>query len=533
MDNPPLRLGNYEPLLELASGGMATVFVARRLGAAGFEHICVIKRVHRYLLNNREFYDMFRDEARVASLVRHPNVVPVVDVVEEGGELFLVMDYIEGSALATLRKAANDAGKKLAPAIVSRVVCDALAGLHAAHEVVDVRGVKLDVVHRDVSPQNVLIGVDGSSRIIDFGVAKARNRLTETKSGSLKGKYSYMAPEQARGQEIDRRTDLFAMGVVLWEALTGDRLFRGENDLDTLRRIVEIPIPDPSSVEPDVPKAADAVVQKALARDPDERYATAAEFEDALARALPPAPYREVAAAVQDLCADRLRERREELREMLEGRVPPLARKDAQAREDSVSTGGESVPQLRDGHEGTAGKIAVLDATLTETAPAPRKPWALVAAGGALAVALGVVAVVAVTRTGAADTKADTKSASTTSASTGAPATTTAVAADDVAITVTADGPIKGVDAPGLRSVEIRGASARVVVARFSAPIAVDATLEGGKHASATVTPDGPRDVRVAPTASATATAPRPSAKTAPPPRTTATELQSNPYGNP
>src|SRR5581483_11570766 len=197
-DHPPLRLGAYEPLLELASGGMASVYVARRLGAAGFEHIVVLKRVHRHLLNNHEFYDMFRDEARVASLVRHPNVVPVVDVVESEGELFLVMDYIESAALATARKAASDQDKKIPIAVVSRIICDALAGLHAAHEVVDVRGNKLDVVHRDMSPQNIIIGVDGSSRIIDFGVAKARNRLTETKSGSLKGKYSYMASEQAK-----------------------------------------------------------------------------------------------------------------------------------------------------------------------------------------------------------------------------------------------------------------------------------------------------------------------------------------------
>lgn len=524
-DGPPLRLGNYEPLLELASGGMATVFVARRLGAAGFEHIVVIKRVHRHLLDNREFYDMFRDEARVASLVRHPNVVPVVDVVEEGGELFLVMDYIEGCALATLRKAANDAGKKLPPGVISRIVCDALAGLHAAHEVVDVRGHKLDVVHRDISPQNVLIGVDGSSRIIDFGVAKARNRLTETKSGSLKGKYSYMAPEQARGQDVDRRTDLFAMGVVLWEALTGERLFRGENDLDTLRRIVEMPIPDPSSVDPALPKALDAVVQKALAREPADRYATAADMLEALERALPPAPSREAAACLQDLCADRLRERREELRAMLEGEVAPLVRRESHTKEDSVSRGGESVPQLRDGHEGTAGKIAVLDATLA--APSSRgRRWILIGAAGALAAAIGVVVVLGSSSRG-------TPGSTTASAAPPASPATTAVkpdtAADEIVLTITADAPIKGVDVPGLRSVEIRGNQAKVVVARFSGSIAIDATLEGGKHAIASAGADGPREVHVAPAASA---APRPSAR--PGARPTATgELQSNPYGSP
>ena len=165
---PPLRLGNYEPLLELASGGMATVYIARQLGAAGFERIVVVKRVHRHLLGNREFYDMFRDEARVASMVRHPNVVPVIDVVEIRGaesnpesELFLVMEYVESCSLATLRKAAHEYGGRLPVPIVARVIYDALAGLHAAHQAVDMQGQPLGVVHRDVSPQNVIVGVDG------------------------------------------------------------------------------------------------------------------------------------------------------------------------------------------------------------------------------------------------------------------------------------------------------------------------------------------------------------------------------------
>lgn len=481
-DTPPLRLGNYEPLLELASGGMATVFVARRLGAAGFEHIVVIKRVHRHLLDNREFYDMFRDEARVASLVRHPNVVPVVDVVEEGGELFLVMDYVEGCALATIRKAANEAEQKLAPAVVSRIVCDALAGLQAAHDAVDVGGHPLDLVHRDISPQNILIGVDGSARIIDFGVAKARNRLTETKSGSLKGKYSYMAPEQARGQEVDRRTDLFATGVVLWEALTGERLFRGENDLDTLRRIVELPIVPPSSVEPGVPKAVDAVVQRALAREPDGRFASASEFLVALEQAIPPAPHREVAAALQGLCAARLVARSEELRAMLEGRVAPLARHETRSKEDSVSRGGESVPQLRDRAEGTAGKIAVLDTTRA----APRA-WSRVRIGLVVAGAVVLAAVLFVFGRATSGSKTATSGAGTTAGSSAAPP-----------------------------------ASAGFLPPKAGS--AMDGTPEAGMPATSGFV--GPREAHAAPPASSA----KPAVKAVPPP-TTAPELQSNPYG--
>lgn len=483
-DALPLRLGNYEPLLELASGGMATVFVARRLGAAGFEHIVVIKRVHRHLLDNREFYDMFRDEARIASLVRHPNVVPVVDVVEEAGELFLVMDYVEGCALATIRKAANEAEMKLAPAIVSRIVCDALAGLQAAHDAVDVGGHPLDLVHRDISPQNILVGVDGSARIIDFGVAKARNRLTETKSGSLKGKYSYMAPEQARGQEVDRRTDLFATGVVLWEVLTGERLFRGENDLDTLRRIVELPIPDPSTIESSVPGPTNAVVQRALSREPDGRFGSASEFLVALEHAIPPAPYREVAAALQALCGARLAARRDELRAMLEGRLAPLTRGETQPKEDSVSRGGESVPQLRDRPEGTAGKIAVLDTTHAAPRAWSRARIGLLAAG---AVALAVVLFVFGRAT--SGTKPATSGAGATAASSAAQ-----------------PGP-PGLLPPGAGS-------------------ASDATSGAGMPAiSGSV---GPREPHAAPPASSA----KPAVKPGPRP-TTAPELQSNPYGNP
>lgn len=528
-DRPPLRLGSYEPLLELASGGMASVYVARRIGAAGFEHIVVLKRVHRHLLNNREFYDMFRDEARVASLVRHPNVVPVVDVVESEGELFLVMDYIESCALATIRKAANDANKKIPIAIASRILCDALAGLHAAHEVVDVRGNKLDVVHRDMSPQNIIVGVDGSSRIIDFGVAKARNRLTETKSGSLKGKYSYMAPEQAKGLPIDRRTDLFAVGVVLWETLTGDRLFRGENDLDTMRRIIEAPIPNPSSVNADVPQSVDAIVKKALAREPDERYATASEFLEALEKALPPAPSRQVSAWLEDVCGDRLADRRALLREMLEGRLAPLAPNATEGLDPhSVSSGGESVPQLRRS-EGTAGKIAVYDATLATPSPR-RKTWVALAASVAVigAVALAVIA-------GRSSSSSVSTASATVAAATGAPvasvsttAAATPPAVDEIELTLTADAPIRTVEAQGVRSLEIRGTHARLVVAKWIGALSVDAALDGGKRAHASVDAQGSRDVRLAPVAST-----KPGPKPPPTAHPTATELQSNPYGNP
>ncbi|MDB4996469.1 MAG: Serine/threonine protein kinase, partial [Myxococcaceae bacterium] len=319
------RLGNYEPLLELASGGMATVYLARQLGAAGFERLVVIKRVHPHLLGNREFYDMFRDEARVASLIRHQNVVPVTNVAESDGELFLVMEYIESVSLGTLVKATNTADTLVPPRIIVRIVCDVLAGLHAAHEGVDMMGAPLHVVHRDVSPQNIIVGTDGSSRIIDFGIAQAADRLSDTKTGSLKGKLAYMAPEQAIGRPADKRVDVFSCGVTLHEALTGKRLFRGENDIETLKRIVDHPIPDPSSIVPDLPWPLDAVVQRALARNPDERFPTAAAFQEALETAMPPASPREVATFLKSKVGDRLSERHQRLRAILDGSAPSLA----------------------------------------------------------------------------------------------------------------------------------------------------------------------------------------------------------------
>ena len=384
---PPLRLGNYEPLLELAAGGMATVYVARQIGAAGFERMVVVKRVHRHLLGNREFYDMFRDEARVASMVRHPNVVPVIDVVELRGEpkrrtgpRALPRDGVRRVELA--RDAAKGGAEARAAAAArrssSRILYDALSGLHAAHEAVDIRGRPLGVVHRDVSPQNIIVGVDGSSRLIDFGVAKASHRLTETKSGSVKGKFSYMAPEQARGQDVDPRADIFAAGVVLHECLTDRRLFRGENELDTVRRIMEAEIPAPSSVQPAIPAALDAVALKALARPPEERFQTAIEMAEAIESAVSLASHREVAAFLEHTCGSRLAERREALREMLSGEMAPLAvelSKDPGDSQSSRSMRFDPPTRAEDGRGPTVGSRSSRRARQrTSAAQAPSAP---------------------------------------------------------------------------------------------------------------------------------------------------------------
>jgi eukaryotic-like serine/threonine-protein kinase len=515
----PLRLGNYEPLLELASGGMATVYVARQVGAAGFERIVVLKRVHKHLLGNREFTDMFRDEARVASMIRHPNVVAVNDVIEADKELFLVMDYIEGCAVASFRKAAVEQKRSVESRVAVRIISDALAGLHAAHEARDMRGQPMEVVHRDISPQNILLGTDGASRIIDFGVAKARHRLTETKSGSLKGKYGYMSPEQARGQPVDRRTDLFAIGTVLHELLTGKRLFRGENELDTMRRILEVPIDPPSSINPEVPKSLDDVVAKALARDVDARFQSATEMIDALERACPPASAHEVARLLQEVCHERLQERAEAIRAMLEGRQAPLSL-EARDQDDGRST----ATKQGEKSAGTEGKITVMDA-LHE--PRRNRTTAMVIAALALVGALvGVTVLVAKFGNGPTPDRSVTTTLATMASSAPtvaiAPSATPSVipATDEVTISLTADAPIENVSAPGMRRVELEGTTARLVVATPTKELKVDATLKGGKRVSATLA-TGVRQAKLA--------APIPTGKPTAAP--TATELQSNPYG--
>jgi serine/threonine-protein kinase len=297
----------YQQLTKLGAGGMATVYLARKIGAGGFERLVVLKRIHPHLAEEKAgLVSMLRDEARLASLVRHPNVVSVIDVVEDEGQLVLVLEYVEGVSLAQLMSRAKEAGVLLPPAVVSRIVVDALRGLHAAHEARDADGNPLQMVHRDVSPQNILVGADGITRIIDFGVAKAEGRSVMTTSGMMKGKLTYLSPEQIKLVPLDRRADIFAAGVVLHEALVGRRLFRGTDEGDVLLGILVRDIEDPSSLVPGLPPALDAVIQRALAREREERFQTAAELADALEDMIGCALPREVASVVRALAGAEL-----------------------------------------------------------------------------------------------------------------------------------------------------------------------------------------------------------------------------------
>jgi len=312
---PGHRLGRYEVLSRLASGGMAVVYVANAQGAAGFERLVAIKVLHANLAYEEEFIRMFLDEARLAARIRHPNVVATIDISDtpEAG-YYLVMEYVEGDHLGALLSTAHKLDERLPIPVVLRIVIDALGGLGAAHELRDDDGKRLNLVHRDVSPHNVMVGADGTSRLTDFGVAKAEDRLTHTRDGQVKGKLAYMAPEQASQGTCDARSDLFAMGIILWECVTGRRMFRAESTAATLNKLLHDEIAPPSAVDPEL-APLDPLLRRALARDPAARFQSAEEMIEAIEETAGSvggvSPRRAVAKAVERYASEKLeRDRR-------------------------------------------------------------------------------------------------------------------------------------------------------------------------------------------------------------------------------
>ena len=281
---PARVVGRYVMYDEIASGGMASVHLGRLCGAVGFSRVVAIKYLHPHFASDTEFVSMFLDEVRLVSRIKHPNVAAPLDVVllEESEEMFLVMEYIHGATLARLFKSAAAMKVSVPPAISANIMSGALHGLHAAHEAVDEFGAPLHIVHRDVSPHNIMVGADGVPRVLDFGVAKAVSRIQSTQQGQVKGKVAYMAPEQMTSAPVDRRADIFAAGIVFWEALTLQRLFEADNPAHAVSKVLSAPIDRPSSKNPNVSPALDSVVLKALDRDVDQRFQTASEFAEAI-----------------------------------------------------------------------------------------------------------------------------------------------------------------------------------------------------------------------------------------------------------
>lgn len=271
-------IGRYELLHRLGHGGMATVYLGRAIGTAGFEKLVAVKVIHPHLANEPEFVEMFLDEARIAARIRHPHVVEILDLGREDDVFFMVMEFVEGDTLATLLRELRKTGELLPVAAVLQIVADACEGLASAHDLVDPDGVPYHLVHRDVSPHNLLAGLDGWVRVVDFGIMKAAGKRSTTLTGQLRGKLPYMSPEQARGQAIDRRTDLFALGAVMWELLTNERLVAGETESEILAHVSHFTLPDIQQHRADLPAPVRRVLERALAADLERRYVDAHEM---------------------------------------------------------------------------------------------------------------------------------------------------------------------------------------------------------------------------------------------------------------
>jgi serine/threonine-protein kinase len=309
---PSRQIGRYGIFDQIAAGGMATIHLARLAGPVGFSRVVAVKHLHPHLSMDPQFKSMFIDEARLAARVRHPNVVQILDVVVSDAELFLVLEYVQGEALSALRKAARRQNQAIPLPICSAIMVGVLQGLHAAHEARDENGAALNLVHRDVSPPNILVGVDGIPMVLDFGVAKAVQTLHHSRPGVVKGKSAYMAPEQIRGEAITRRTDIFSASVVLWELLAGHRLFGGGSEQERMYRVLQgTNVIAPSNFAPHLPSGLDEVVLKGLRPDPAERFETALEMAEALERLVTPASQRMVGGWVARTAAETLARRAE------------------------------------------------------------------------------------------------------------------------------------------------------------------------------------------------------------------------------
>jgi len=375
-------LGRYRVVDEIGVGGMASVHLARMDGAGGFQKWVAIKKIHPHLIEDEQFIHMFLDEARIAARISHPNVAQVFDLGVHENTYWIAMEYLHGEPLREVMRHNEEHHLATPPELAARMVADAAEGLHAAHELRGKNGEPLNLVHRDVSPHNLFVTYDGMVKVVDFGIAKVSGRLSSTRAGTLKGKLAYMSPEQVRGGAIDRRTDIFALGVVLWELTTGQRLFRMDSDLETLEKVQACVVPPPSSVRPDYPAELESVVMHALQRRADVRFQTARELSRALQQYLMHAGRfvgpEECGAYVSSIFGDRIRKREAHLRwaaEVTQTISLDSIREAAAPTFDEISLNSyESVSE--DGESRPTGGSAVTKrpprAARPKTAPAPQ-----------------------------------------------------------------------------------------------------------------------------------------------------------------
>lgn len=360
-------LGKYRLIAELGHGGMAEVYLAVVQGPAGFNKLVVIKQIRPQLATDPEFLSMFLDEARLAARLSHPNVVQTNEVGQEGDRYFIAMEYLEGQPLnRVLHRIGRDGGLTLSMHL--RIIIDMLVGLHHAHELTDFDGTPLNVVHRDVTPHNVFVTYDGQVKVVDFGIAKAMNSSAETRLGVVKGKVAYMAPEQARGERVDRRADIFSAGVMLWEAATGRRLWKGIPDLTVLHRLINGDIPSPRDIDPEVPEGLEKIVMKALALRREDRYSTSVELATALEELLDSMNDKTSLREVGKLVARHFEENRAKIKGIVEAQlkvVKSLPTTEFQAI---------SLPQLDNPGANSAGPMSQMDpsGTTGETKSSPK-----------------------------------------------------------------------------------------------------------------------------------------------------------------
>lgn len=280
--NAPLRVGRYEVISHLATGGMAQIFLARQTGLGSFERHVVLKTIMRERASDQRFIMMFLDEAKLAATLNHQNVAQVYEVDQADGAYFMAMEYVHGENTRAILEMTIRRGWTIPPELALMIISGAAAGLHHAHERRGKGGQPLNIVHRDVSPANIMVGFDGSVKVLDFGIAKAEERATKTIGGTIKGKYGYMSPEQCKGKQIDRRSDIFALGIVLYELTTLRRAFKGNDDFETMKLIVAGEYLRPSVAVPGYPRELEQIVQTALATDPAARFQTAQQLIEAL-----------------------------------------------------------------------------------------------------------------------------------------------------------------------------------------------------------------------------------------------------------
>jgi serine/threonine protein kinase len=301
----PETFGRYQLLRRLAVGGMGEVFLARQVAAGGFEKLLVVKRVLPHLAEEEDFIEMLFDEARIAAALNHPNISQIYELGEVDGVYYIAMEYIHGDSLRAVNQRANEREAGIPLALKCRIIADSAAGLDFAHRAKTATGKRLGLIHRDISPQNILLGFNGAVKLIDFGVAKAVGNISNTLTGHIKGKYAYMSPEQARGEELDHRSDIFGLGIVFYELLTNSRLFKRDNDTATLKAVVGAKIVPPSQVVKGIPKGLDPIVLKALGRPREERYQTMGDFqlalEDFLVQERLPGTVAHLSAFIRDL----------------------------------------------------------------------------------------------------------------------------------------------------------------------------------------------------------------------------------------